>query len=186
MIKKILFPITLIFAVAAGGISADFLKRQKNAPKQSPQKADHKPGNSHKKPDKKTGHQTKKSKAKKSAHGKSETGQDANTPNSYLKFKRQFVVPVMNDGNIDSLVLLNLTLELNHAAPANAYTLEPKLRNAIMHTLLTLSHDGVFSHDLTSADTYDSLRAGLLEAAQNVITDGVENVLILDLARQDQ
>jgi len=189
MIKNILFPITLIFVVVLGGVSADFLRNRQMDGASTPDThlAEKNPV-SH--DSKKSGDDNKKTKKKKTATKKN--GHSKDKPDSisaaptYMKFKRQFVVPVMKGREIESLVLLNLNLELGPDAPANTYTLEPKLRDSIMRELLALSHEGVFSHDLTSADTYDKLRAALLFASESVITEGVENVLILDLARQDQ
>jgi len=187
MIKNILFPVALIFVVILGGVSADFLRNRQNdkvsdtsAPVKTKKSASH--------GSKDDGHAPKKSKkkkGKKDSHGKDQPD-NITAASTYMKFKRQFVVPVMKGGRIESLVLLNLNLELGPDAPSNAYTLEPKLRDSIMRELLALSHSGVFANDLTSADTYDKLRAALLLASESVITEGVENVLILDLARQDQ
>ncbi len=191
MMKNILFPLTLIIVVILGGVSADFLRNRQmetatnpdtHTPKDKPDSHGDKNASAHKKKDK--NHKKSKKKSKDS-HGSAKNDNGSNAP-TYIKFKRQFVVPVMEDGNINSLVLLNLNLELGPDAPANTYTLEPKLRDSIMRELLALSHSGVFSHDLTSADTYEKLQAALLLASQSIITDGVENVLILDLARQDQ
>lgn len=189
MIKNILFPVTLIFVVILGGVSADFLRnRQSETSTETAKPTKAKKSTSHDSKDesKDDGHSKKKpKKAKKDSHGKDQPDNSAAAP-TYMKFNRQFVVPVMKSGRIESLVLLNLNLELGPSAPSNAYTLEPKLRDSIMRELLVLSHAGVFSYDLTSAETYDKLRAALLLASENVITEGVENVLILDLARQDQ
>ena len=184
MIKNILFPIVLILVVILGGVSADFLRNRQIDAAAKPDVSTAKQSTSH--ASKNDSHSKKKAKKKKKdSHSKGKQDIISTAP-IYMKFKRQFVVPVMKDGKIESLVLLNLNLELKPEAPSNTYTLEPKLRDAIMRELLALSHAGVFSHDLTSADTYDKLRAALLFASESIITDGVKNVLILDLARQDQ
>jgi primosomal protein N' len=188
MIKKILFPIALIIAIVLGGVGADFLRNKAaldavggkvDAPKN---KTSHDKKKDKKKSDDGHGKKEKKKK-KKTGHGEEEV---PSIDIAYMKFKRQFVVPVMRDNKIQSLVLLNINLELKKSAPQNVYTLEPKLRDAIMRELLKLSHEGAFSSSLTSAATYDNLREALLNAVQSVIKDGVSNVLILDLMRQDQ
>lgn len=180
MIKNILFPIALIFVVILGGVSADFLRDRQADDTHSTKKNTTSHDNNN------DGHSAKKTKKKKKDSHSNNQQDGISTAPVYMKFKRQFVVPVMKNGRIESLVLLNLNLELGPDAPPNTYTLEPKLRDSIMRELLALSHAGVFSHDLTSADTYDKLRAALLFASESIITEGVENVLILDLARQDQ
>jgi hypothetical protein len=103
-----------------------------------------------------------------------------------LKFKRQFVVPVLEGGQVDALVILNLNVELNSDAPSSAFTYEPKFRDAFTRELLKMSRQGLFGQELTSPDTYEIIRETLLVASKQVMKDGVENVLILDLSRQDQ
>ena len=192
MIKKILFPVSLILAIVLGGVGADFLRNKAAAgsgedisSKSKTTASDKK--KSAKKKDKAGGKKDKKKKKKKKGKdGKDEESSAYANDITHMKFKRQFVVPIMGNGKIRSLVLLNINLELGKDAPQNAYTLEPKLRDAIMRELLALSHEGAFSDDLTSAATYDKLRGALLDASQSVMKDGVNNVLILDLMRQDQ
>ena len=196
MIKKLLFPIVLIAIVVLGGVGADFLRNKVaggGAEKQGEAAADHgkkekKAKGDHSKKDegdhggKK---EKKKKKKKKGGHGEEDSG-DSGGAMTFMSFKRQFVVPVMTHGEIQSLVLLNLNLELNESAPENPYMMEPKLRDAIMRALLTLSHDGVLSQDLTSAQTYDEIQEALLDATKTVLSDSIENVLILDLSKQAQ
>jgi hypothetical protein len=81
---------------------------------------------------------------------------------------------------------MNLNYELNDDAPDNIYTFEPKLRDAIVRELLRLSDKGIFGEDLTTPQSYELLRSTLLEAGQKVVSEGIRDVLILDIARQDQ
>ncbi len=189
MIKKLLFPTSLVIAVVLGGVGADFLRNKsasgsgEHMSEMSKTKTSDKK-KSAKKKGKGSGKKDKKN--KKGKDGKDEEGSDNTNDVTYMKFKRQFVVPIMGKGKIQSLILLNINLELGKNAPQKAYTLEPKLRDAIMRELLVLSHEGAFSDELTSMATYDKLRGALLDAAQGVMKNGVTNVLILDLMRQDQ
>ena len=188
MIKKLIFPIILIAVVVLGGVGADFLRNKSSAPSgHAEPKASHakkdkksKKDDGHSKPKKK-----KKKKKKKGGHG-DEDGGDSDGATTYMNFKRQFVVPVMNHGATESLILLNLNLELGPDAPENPYLMEPKLRDALMRALLRLSHEGVFSGDLTSAKTYDEIQITLLESVSAILGQGLKSVLILDLSRQDQ
>jgi len=91
----------------------------------------------------------------------------------------------MKGGEIDALVIMNLNYELNDDAPDNIYTFEPKLRDAIVRELLRLSDKGIFGDDLTTPQSYELLRSTLLEAGQKVVSEGIRDVLILDIARQD-
>ena len=188
--KKILFPILMILAVVGGAVAADFIRSsggsKAEASSEKHEKTSHKKDSkdSHAKTDKKS------KKKKDDGHGKSSDKGHSSSSDSgnvaYLKFKRQFVVPVMQNGKIDALVIMNLNLELNDDVPDNAYSLEPKLRDALTRELLTLSDDDMFGTNLTSADSYEVLRSTLLRAAKAVMPEGIEDILILDIARQEQ
>ncbi|MGJ8562371.1 MAG: hypothetical protein ACSHXY_02355 [Alphaproteobacteria bacterium] len=194
-IKKILFPLFLMGAVVGGAVAADFVRNQSSVSvkdKHADSKdSSHKKKDSHSKADshdKKDSHGKPKKPKKDKGHGKEKDkghGSDSGSV-TYLKFKRQFVVPVMDKNKIEALVIMNLNLELNDDAPDNAYSLEPKLRDAIMRELLVLSSDDIFGANLTSAESYQTLRSTLLRASKAVISEGVEDILILDIARQDQ
>ena len=81
---------------------------------------------------------------------------------------------------------MNFSLELNDDAPTGVFTKEPKLRDAYMRVLLEMSSEGAFDGDLVSPDTYNQLRRNLLGASHRVIDEGVEDILILDVVKQDQ
>ena len=197
LIKKILFPLLLMVAVVGGAVAADFMRSQGS---ENPEGETHDTKDSHKKnasKDKKDSHGKSKDdshakgKKDKKAKGKKDKGghgsaDDNSGSVSYLKFKRQFVVPVMDRGKIDALVIMNLNIELDKDAPSNVYNMEPKLRDAIMRELLTLSSENIFGENLTSAESYQTLRSTLLRASKSVVTEGVRDILILDIARQEQ
>ena len=172
MIKKLLGSILLVVCVIGGAVAADFIKHSAVDAAASASSEDG----------------AKKGK-KKGKSDESKKGDDAesklNGP-TYLKFKRQFVVPVMKGKEIEALVIMNLNFELESDAPENLYSFEPKLRDAIVRELLTLSDRGIFGEDMTTPKNYETLRSTLLEAGQRVVQDGIKDVLILDIARQDQ
>lgn len=180
MIKSILKYIVMIVAITAGVIGADFLKTQKSTSVHdaSGQTA-HSAGKSSHATD---SHGKAEAKGKADSHGKAVTTEDT----SYLKFKRQFVVPVTKNGRIDSLVIMNFNLILNSYAPEDSFSKEPKLRDAFTRELLELSNAGYFGDNITSPETYDKIRSALLLAARRVIENGVDDILILDIAKQDQ
>ena len=175
----------MILFVIGGAVTADFLKTSNSA---NTVEQTHELKKKVKKGEGKKKKKEKKKKKKKKGKDKGGDGKTSNSYSdvSYLKFKRQFVVPVMTRGKIDALVIMNLNLELTPDAPDNAYTLEPKLRDAITRELLTLSNDGVFGANLTSAESYENVRRTLLTAAKTVLPDGIQDILILDIARQEQ
>jgi len=174
MIKKILGSALLIISVVGGAVAADFLKYRGSGDDMGHASAESKDG----KADKKN------SKGKKDS-SKDDLSDLVDGP-SYLKFKRQFVVPILKGDEIEALVIMNLNFELGSDAPSNVYTYEPKLRDAIMRELLNLSDKGIFGEDFTTPQNYEILRSTLLEAGQQVVNEGIRDILILDIARQDQ
>ena len=187
--KAILTTLILIFAVIGGAVGGDFMKSRKtdalSASVSHSSKDDKK--SDKKKGDKKDDKKKDKKKDKKGDKKKGDKGGDYDTGGiAYLKFKRQFVVPVLERGRIDSLVIMNFNIELNDEAPDNVYSYEPKLRDAFMRELLSLSNDGMFGDQLTSPETYDVIREKILGASYSVVPSGIKDILILDIARQDQ
>lgn len=128
----------------------------------------------------------KKSKKKKDdGHGGGH-GDSAGAENAgYLKFGRQFVVPVIARDNVDALVILDINLELDPSAAESAYSREPKVRDALLKSLLQLSNEGAFGERLLNEENLDDIRARLLASAKTVLDDDVVGVLILNVARQD-
>lgn len=175
MIKSVFKTAVLMIAVVGGGVGASFYKDMSAGDSA----AAHDDG--HSKVTKKDSHSKEKKSDKKDGHGKSDGGGDV----TYQKFKRQFVIPVMGEKKIKSLVIMNFNLELNSDAPSNSFSLEPKLRDAFMRDLLSLSNEGVFNGDFTSPETFETIRETLLGSSRRILNDGVNNVLILDIAKRD-
>jgi len=130
-----------------------------------------------KKPDKKDG--------KHGKDGKDGHDGDAAPAVIYYKFTREFVVPIIRDGRVSSLVILNLNLEADASIERELFDMEPKLRDNIMTTLITLSNDGTTFESMTSVKNYESIRSLVLQNLGSVVKDGITNVLIVDLAKQD-
>jgi flagellar FliL protein len=104
----------------------------------------------------------------------------------YMRFQRAFIVPVVEEGGLSSLVLLDLSLEMEKDAAEKARAKEPKLRDVFMRTLIGLSHDGVFAGDITDPQSYEEVRRRLNEAATDTLGESVLSVLIVDYARQER
>ena len=54
---------------------------------------------------------------------------ETSTVYDYVKLNNQFIVPVVEDGKISSLVVLSLSLEVESGQNEEIYRLEPKLRD---------------------------------------------------------
>jgi flagellar protein FliL len=131
----------------------------------------------------------KKKKESGSGHEKPKSGHDgggaSDSGSSYMKFSRQFIVPVIRQNGVSSLVALDINLELSASADENVYLQEPKLRDAILSSLLRLSSEGAFNEQLLQPDNMEEIRTNLFASAQSILGEDVSGVLILNMARQD-
>lgn len=126
----------------------------------------------------------KKKKKKKDGHGGGH-GDEPSSDAGYMKFSRQFIVPVIRRDNSNALLVIDLNLEMVPDATERAYSREPKIRDALLSTLLALSNEGAFEKKLLAEDNVSHIRARLRATAQEVLGDDVLDVLILSIARQD-
>ncbi len=110
---------------------------------------------------------------------------DAIGTDEYVKLNNQFVVSVVEDGEISALVVLSLSLQVGAGETALTYQHEPKIRDALLTVLFDHANAGGFSGDYMGADRMLILRDALLEAARRILGTSVKNVLIQDLVRQD-
>lgn len=117
------------------------------------------------------------------AHGaKSSAGTSGDV--EYFKFSREFIVPLTRGERVDALVIINLNLEIDKSISGQIYGMEPKLRDNIMSTLIRLSNEGVALADLTNPENYETIRSMILGNLRELVPNGLENVLILDMAKQ--
>ncbi len=176
--KQIVPSIVALLAISAGGGAAYFVKS--GASPKAPSAAHESSG------DESGGHAAPKPVKAKKGHGKSDKhGDAASSDVTYYKFSREFVVPMIEDDRVQSLVILNLNLEVDTAISQELFSKEPVLRDNIMTTLVKLSSGGRTLNSITDVDNYETLRAMILTNLQNEIPVGIRNVLILDMARQD-
>lgn len=115
-------------------------------------------------------------------HGK-DAGDEA--AYGYMKFSRQFVVPVIGQSGVTSMIVLDINIEVPPSETEKVYLQEPKLRDSLLSTLLSLSNNGAFSSQILDQANLDAMRARLLESARAIIGESAQNVLILNITRQD-
>lgn len=120
-----------------------------------------------------------KSEAAPDAHADAEGGPE------YVKLSNQFVIPVVEDGKVMSMVILALTLEVGAGSTEAIYLREPKLRDAFLQVLFDHANAGGFNGSFTDGSNLVLLRKALREKAQTTIGPQVSDVLISDIARQD-
>lgn len=112
-------------------------------------------------------------------------GPEDKATKEYVKLNNQFVVPVVHETLVESLVVLSLSIEIEAGQANIVYTREPKLRDVLLQVLFDHANIGGFGGAFTNANTMDILRMSLTEAAQAVLGTSVSGVLITDIARQD-
>ena len=173
--KKLLFPLILAAVGVGGGIGAGLALRpdpvevaQAN-PCGDPNAAD-------------TSHAEATHDMDEDGHGAKD---EAEAAREYIKLNNQFVVPVVADDMVDSLVVMSLSVEIANGQGEVIYTREPKLRDAFLQALFDHANIGGFDGAFTDANNLDVLRMALTETAQSIAGDVVSSVLITDIARQD-
>lgn len=129
-------------------------------------------------------------------HGSEPHGPDANASGEgsnahdasgldYIKLNNQFVVPLVKDGRVVSLIVMSLSLEVRPGNEETIYSREPKLRDAFLRVLFDHANAGGFSGDFTKSTNMMVLRDSLVEIARKTLGDIVTDVMITDLVRQD-
>lgn len=184
--KHVIMAVVAAVCIVAGGVAGHFLKTGtasagEGAGHEVSDKNDTGHGDDH--ADK--GHD-KKPKEDKSA-GKDSHGA-AKAPaggTAYYKFTREFVVPMIDNGRVESLVILNINLEVDAAQSQALFSMEPAIRDNIMTTLVGLSNDGRTFESITDIENYETIRTMVLMNLKKMSVTGINNVLILDMARQD-
>lgn len=111
--------------------------------------------------------------------------EEAAAPPEYVKLNNQFIVPVMEEGRVVSMVILSLNLEVEAGTSQEVYKVEPKLRDAFLQVLFDHANSGGFRGSFTDAANMVLLRKALLETAVGILDEKIHDVLIADLTRQD-
>lgn len=123
--------------------------------------------------------------AAEAAPAEGEAEADPENAPEYVKLNNQFVVPVLEDGRVVSMVIMALSLEVAKDSSESVYSREPKLRDAFLQVMFDHANAGGFKGSFTDGSNLILLRKALLEAAQSTLGDSVKDVLISEIARQD-
>ncbi len=103
----------------------------------------------------------------------------------YVKLSNQFIVPVVEDGRVASMVILSLSLEVTSGSTEAVFAIEPKLRDRFLQVLFDHANAGGFKGSFTDGANLVVLRRTLKETARMAAGNMVLDVLIADIARQD-
>lgn len=105
---------------------------------------------------------------------------------AWFRFPNQFFVPIMRGHRLDSVMVLSLTLETPKDAQEAVFQAEHRLRDAFLRSLLIHANTGGFDGNFTAEGPMRRLTGVLLQTAREVGGEQILNVLIEDIARQDQ
>jgi hypothetical protein len=103
----------------------------------------------------------------------------------YHSMKNQFVVPVIRDELVKSLVVVSLSLETTQDHTETLFSREPKLRDVLLQVLFDHAHIGGFNGAFTESSRLSVLKMALLEAIQSVVGSIVSDIVITDIVRQE-
>jgi hypothetical protein len=103
----------------------------------------------------------------------------------FVRLNNQFVVPIVREGSVRSLVVMSLTLEVASGNNQGVFDREPRLRDSFLQVMFAHANAGGFDGSFTEAAAMDPLRAALRDAARQVLGGIVSDVLIVDITRQD-
>lgn len=103
----------------------------------------------------------------------------------YVKLNNQFVVPVIVDDLVESLIVLSLSLEVDEGHSEEIYAREPKLRDTFLQTLFDFAHIGGFNGAFANSANLERLKRDLTAQAVGIAGPSVHSVLIIDIVRQD-
>ena len=106
-------------------------------------------------------------------------------PPEYVKLSNQFIIPVLQEGRIEAMVIMSINLEVTTGATETVFSQEPKLRDGFLQVLFDHANAGGFRGSFTDGANMINLRTALLEKAKAVLGDVVIDVLIVDIGRQD-
>lgn len=174
--KQLIIPIIVAVCASAGGFAGQLVKSvgAKEYPDTGERSARSSNG-AHEKPDRhESGEDTNKKRF--------ESGVDGQL--SYFEFRREFIVPVLSDGRVDALVIININLEVEPSLSEKLFNMEPKLRDNIMTSLVGLSSESYIFKNITDVQNYETIRSVVLANLRAEVASEIRNVLIMDVAKQ--
>lgn len=121
-------------------------------------------------------------------HPEAEAEEVAAAPPESLDFARmnnQFVVPVIDQGRVAAMVILSLSIAVEAGNTEAVFAQEPRLRDAFLQTLFNHANMGGFDGNYTESGSMTLLRGALRETAQRVLGAVAQDVLVVEIVRQD-
>lgn len=113
------------------------------------------------------------------------TAGEGEATTDFARLSNQFIVPVVKGENVDALVVLSITLEVDVGGTDTVFAQEPRLRDKFLQVLFDHANVGGFDAGFTQAGTMAILRNALKESARSALGPLVHDVLIVDIVRQE-
>jgi hypothetical protein len=179
-VKKILPIILVVFGVVGGGAAGMFLKP---APEPTPDaEGQETPASANE------GHAQAEAPAAKGVD-EADASATQETPSvdgrAYVKIGKQTIVPVVEGGETRALMLFELAIDVPLERRDAVHELEPRLRDGFLRELMKMSHTGAFMATFTDDRIIEELRRNLVHSARQILGDDAQDVLILDVMRQE-
>lgn len=102
-----------------------------------------------------------------------------------LRLPGQFVVPIVAEGRVQTMVVLSLALELAEGHGVSLQRQEARLRAVLLQVMFDHANTGGFEGVFTSGEALLLLRRTLREAGRAELGPALHDVLITELLRQE-
>ena len=102
-----------------------------------------------------------------------------------VEFKKPFIVPVIVNGQLQSLISLSLGVEVEPEYSLVLEHMKPKMRDLFLQIMFQHANAGAFSGVYTETERLAALRKNLLQIIEANIEFGVRDLFITDVARQE-
>lgn len=103
----------------------------------------------------------------------------------YVKLPKQFVIPIIRKDRVRALVVIALSLEVTPGVSDAVLAKKPKLRDAFLQVMFDHANSGGFDGAFTTGESMKDLRGALKEAAEGLLGDILESVLIEEIVKQN-
>ncbi|ADO43498.1 flagellar basal body-associated FliL family protein [Ketogulonicigenium vulgare] len=104
---------------------------------------------------------------------------------TYVPLDEPFVVPILRDEMTRAIVVAALGIEIDAAQASIVAPAMPKLRDQFLQVLYDHANTGGFDGLFTAPDVMRRLRDRLKSAAVETLGNGVHDILVTDLSRQE-
>lgn len=109
----------------------------------------------------------------------------AASDSEFARMSNQFIVPIIKDERVVSVVVLSITVEVGPGESTTVFQKEPRLRDSFLRVLFDHANIGGFDAGFTQSGTLEILRKALRETARESLGETLRDILIVDIMRQE-